>query len=161
MVKKGDITNKYILYYEGEVDETVLVFFIKKISDTKLLPNRAKSNIKFILIELITNIISHYSSSSYGIISLEDNEGQLIITCGNYVSDLNLNRIESNLDVVKRIKNVKDHYNEQLKSVSYDKSVNLGLIEIYNRCKGNLKLSSKQTGKNLFVTFKIKLDDIN
>jgi len=161
MAKKSDITNKYILHYEGEVDETVLVFFIKKISDTKLLPNRAKSNIKFILIELITNIISHYSSSSYGIISLEDNEGQLIITCGNYVSDSNLNRIESNLEIVKRIKNVKDHYNEQLKSVSYDKSVNLGLIEIYNRCKGNLKLISKQTGKNLFVTFKIKLDDIN
>ncbi|MBL7896299.1 MAG: hypothetical protein JNK50_13465 [Bacteroidia bacterium] len=161
MIKKGDITNRYILYYEGEVDETVLVFFIKKISDTRLLPNRAKSNIKFILIELITNIISHYSSSSYGIISLEDNEGQVIITCGNYVSDANLKRIESNLDVVKRIKNVKDHYNEQLKSVSYDKSVNLGLIEIYNRCKGNLKLNSKQTGKNLFVTFKIKLDDIN
>ncbi|HRD37214.1 MAG TPA: DUF6272 family protein [Bacteroidia bacterium] len=161
MAKKSDIINKYILHYEGEVDEAVLVFFIKKISDTKLLPNRAKSNIKFILIELITNIISHYSSSSYGVISVEDNEGQVIITCGNYVSDVNLKRIETNLDVVKRIKNVKDHYNEQLKSVSYDKSVNLGLIEIYNRCKGNLKLSSKQTGKNLFVTFKIKLDDIN
>lgn len=161
MAKTNGIINKYIIYYEGEVDETVLVFFIKKISDTKLLPSRAKSNIKFILIELITNMISHYSSSSYGVISVEDNEGQIIITSGNYVSETNLKRIESNLDTVKRIKNVKDHYNEQLKSVSYDKSVNLGLIEIYNRCRGNLKLSSKQTGKNLFITFKIKLDDIN
>ena len=84
-----------------------------------------------------------------------------MITAGNYVSESNLKRIESNVDVVKKIKNVKDHYNEQLKSVSYDKSVNLGLIEIFNRCKGNLKLNSKQVGKNLFVTFKIKLDDIN
>lgn len=161
MTKKSDIKNKYIIYYEGEVDEAVLVFFIKKISDTKLLPNRSKSNIKFILIELITNIISHYSSSSYGIISVEENEGQVLISSGNYVSETNLKRIESNLEVVKRIKSVKDHYNEQLKSVSYDKSVNLGLIEIYNRCKGNLKLSSKQIGKNLFITFKIKLNDIN
>ena len=156
-----EMKNKYIIYYEGEVDESVLVFFIKKISDTKHLTNRAKSNIKFILIELITNIISHYSSSSYGVISVEEDEGQVLITAGNYVSESNLKRIESNVDVVKKIKNVKDHYNEQLKSVSYDKSVNLGLIEIFNRCKGNLKLNSKQVGKNLFVTFKIKLDDIN
>ena len=158
---KEAVANKYIVYFEGEVDEAVLVFMIKKISDSKYIPNKLKSSLKFILIELITNMITHYSSSSYGVISVEKQKSDYLITASNFVSEQNLKKINANIEVIKKIKNVKGHYNDQLKSVTFDKSVNLGLIEIYNRCKGNLKLSTKEIGNALFLTFKIKLDDIN
>lgn len=161
MMAKEAVANKYIVYFEGEVDEAVLVFMIKKISDSKYIPNKLKSSLKFILIELITNMITHYSSSSYGVISVEKQKSDYLITASNFVSEQNLKKINANIEVIKKIKNVKGHYNDQLKSVTFDKSVNLGLIEIYNRCKGNLKLSTKEIGNALFLTFKIKLDDIN
>lgn len=158
---KEALANKYIVYFEGEVDEAVLVFMIKKISDSKYIPNKLKSSLKFILIELITNMITHYSISSYGVVSVEKQKNDYLITASNFVSEQNLKKINANIEVIKKIKNVKGHYNDQLKSVTFDKSVNLGLIEIYNRCKGNLKLSTKEVGNALFLTFKIKLDDIN
>lgn len=160
-MNKEKYVNPYIIYFEGEIDETVLVFMIRKISDNKVLPNKLKSSLKFILIELITNIISHYSTSSYGIISVEKQNDNYVITAANYVSEKNLKKINDNIDIIKKVKSAKEHYADLLKSVSFEKSVNLGLIEIYSRCKGNLKTSTKEIGKNIFLTFKIKLDDIN
>lgn len=160
-MSKETIKNRYVIYFEGEVDESVLVFMIRKISDNTVIPNKLKSSLKFILIELITNIISHSVSNSYGIISVEKEEKGYLVTAGNYVSEQNLKRINSNIDTIKKIKDTKGHYNNQLQSVSYDKSVNLGLIEIYYRCNGKLKITTKEAGKLVFLTFKIKLDDIN
>jgi hypothetical protein len=160
-MKKESINPKYILRFEGEMDEAVLVFIIKKISDSKIIPNKLKSSLKLVLIELITNIISHYSSSSYGIVSLEKASEGYLITASNYVNEQNLNTIKANLDAIKKIKNPKGLYNDLLKSVSFNKSVNLGLIEIYNRCKGNIKLTTSGDGSPSFLTLKIKLDDIN
>lgn len=160
-MSKEIIKNRYVIHFEGDVDESVLVFMIRKISDNKVLPNKLKSSLKFILIELITNIISHSLSNSYGIISVEKEERGYLVTAGNYVSEQNLKRINLNIDTIKKIKDIKGHYNNQLQSVSYDKSVNLGLIEIYNRCNGKLKITTKEAGKLVFLTFKIKLDDIN
>jgi hypothetical protein len=160
-MKKEDINPKYILRFEGEMDEAVLVFIIKKVSDSKVVSNKLKSSLKLVLIELITNIISHYSSSSYGAISLEKTNDGYLITASNYVNEQNLKTVKDNIDTIKKIKNPKGLYNDLLKSVSFNKSVNLGLIEIYNRCKGNIKLTTSGTGNPSFLTLKIKLDDIN
>ncbi len=154
-------SHKYIIYFEGTVDETTLVFFIKKLSENKILPNKLKSSLKFILIELITNMISHNNEDSYGSISIQKENHDYMIITTNFSTEQNFETVKSNINAIKKIKNVKEHYNDQLKNVSFDKSVNLGLIEIYNRCEGDIKVSSKKAGKQLQITFKIQLHDSN
>lgn len=158
---KNENFHRFLFHFEGSVDEVTLVFIIRKISEEKKLPGKIKSNLKFIFIELITNMISHHVGDSYGVISAEREKDHYLITASNISSEQNFKIINANLDTIKKIKNVKGYYNEQLKSVSYDKSVNLGLIEIYNRCNGNIKVTSKPEGRYLNLTFKIKLNDIN
>lgn len=155
------VGHKYLICFEGTIDETTLVFFIKKISENKTLPNKFKSGLKFILIELITNIISHNNGDSYGSVSIERDKNDYTIITTNFATEQNFETIKSNINVIKKIKNIKNHYNDQLKNVSYDKSVNLGLIEIYNRCDGDMKVTSKKVGKQLQITFKIQLHDSN
>lgn len=160
-MKNKPIEHKYIIHYEGNVDETTLVFFIRKISDNKKLPNRLKSNLKFVLIELITNMISHSVADAYGTVSVEKDEDGVSIVSSNYSNKQQFEVIQSNLNLIKKVKNVKGHYNDQLKMVSFDKSVNLGLIEIYNRCNGELKVSAKEVANQLLITFKLKVNDTN
>lgn len=160
-MKSKPIEHKYIIHYEGIVDEATLVFFIRKISDNKNLPNRIKSNLKFILIELITNMISHSVSDAYGTISVENDEEGIVIVTSNYSNTQQFELIQSNLNQIKKVKNVKGHYNDQLKMVSFEKSVNLGLIEIYNRCNGRMKVSAKEEASQLLITFKLKINDTN
>lgn len=158
---KKEIKRKYLVYFEGNIDEITLVYFIRKISESKEIPVRMRSSLKFVLIEMITNMISHSVGDSYGIISVQEEKGKYKILTRNYTNETNFKSILSNIDTIKKIKNVKNFYNEQLKSVSYDKSVNLGLIEIYNRCKGNLKVESGNEGKKFLITFNVLLDDSN
>lgn len=153
--------HKCLICFEGVVDEIALVFFIRKISESKVLSVKLKSTLKFVLIELVTNMISHNSGDSYGLISIEREKDGYSITTRNYSTRQNYKIIQSNIDAIKRIKNTKSYYNEQLKTVSFDKSVNLGLIEIYTRCGGMMKVTSKTEDKQLLITFKIKINDIN
>ena len=116
---------------------------------------------KFVLIELITNMISHSVADGYGTVSVEKDEDGVSIVSSNYSNKQQFEVIQSNLNLIKKVKNVKGHYNDQLKMVSFDKSVNLGLIEIYNRCNGKLKVSAKEVANQLLITFKLKVNDTN
>lgn len=158
MAKKEN-KKRFLLFFEGNIDEITLVYFIRKISESKEVPAKTRSSLKFILIEMIANMISHSVGDPYGIISVMNENGKYRVITKNYTNESNFKSILSNLEVIKKIKNVKNFYDEQLKSVSYDKSVNLGLIEIYNRCKGKIKIESELEGKKLFVTFNILLND--
>lgn len=161
MAKKTPEAAIFKIYFEGDIDELVLVFILKKLSQTQSCPKQIKSSLKIILIEIITNIISHHSFSNHGIISIKGFKGYCLIEAGNFANKENIEVIKANIDEVKKVKNIKDHYKNLLKSVSYEKSVNLGLIEIYNRSKGNLKLETQEILGKSFITFKIKIDDIN
>lgn len=160
MAKKEN-KKKYLLYFEGNIDEITLVFFIRKVSEAKAIPSKMRSSLKFVLIELITNMISHSAGDAYGTISVQEEKGGYRIITGNFSNASNLKSIQNSIDTIKKIKNVKNFYNEQLKSVTYDKSVNLGLIEIFNRCKGNMKVESRTEEKKLQITFNILLNDID
>ncbi len=149
--------NKNRIYFEGDLDENVLVFFLKKISDGNYFSNKFKSNLKIILIELITNAITHYHNLAFGKVLVEKNGDHYLISVTNFISQKNLQLLKKNLIYFKSLKEVKSQYHALLKSATLEKSAGLGLLEIYNRAKGNVQLQTQTVSGNKIITIKIKI----
>ena len=151
--------NKNRIYFEGDLDENVLVFFLKKINDGNYFPNKFKSNLKIILIELITNAITHYHNVAFGKVLVEKKGDHYLISVTNFISQKNLQLLKKNLIYFKSLKEVRSQYNALLKSATLEKSVGLGLLEIFNKAKGNIKLQTQTVSGNKIITIKIKIYD--
>ena len=151
-----DIKNS--LYYEGDIDESLLVFFMKKINSINYCSSKCKSNLKIVLIELITNAITHFSGLPYGRLLIKKENNDCIIAVSNLVDEKGFKQLIENINHIKTLKNVKQEYNNLLAAASFDKLMGLGLLEIYNKSNGNLEISSVPAHEYKLITIKLKID---
>ncbi len=146
------------IYYEGDLDEDVLIFFMKKTNTIDFCSGKTKSNLKIALIELITNAITHLSGVAYGRVLVTKQNDDCYVAVSNIVNPNSLVVLMDNIKRIKSIKDVKKEYNKLLADASFDKLVGLGLLEIFNKSNGNVEITTESALENTLVTIKLKIN---
>lgn len=146
-------------YSVGNLDESTIAYFLKHL-DTFNTSKTVKHKLKIVLIELISNILSH-SQNKYGSVFIKRAKNHFIINASNFTAIERIEQTIELLNTIKQTKNLRQHYLNLLSEVSLENMVSLGLVEIYRLSGGEIKISTSTLDGKSVINFEIKLNDGN
>jgi hypothetical protein len=144
-------------YSEGNLDEATIAYFLRHLDNFDVC-HTVKHKMKVVMIELISNIITH-ARSSYGSVSIKHTANHFIIKTSNYSSFQNINKTIALANDIRNAENLSAHYLNQLSEVSYEKRVSLGLIEIFRLSNGKINITGGLVDDQPAIHFEIQLED--
>jgi hypothetical protein len=153
-----EVTNN--IYFEGELSETEIVVLLNKLDSWPEGLFKNKAAIKFAIIELCSNVISHHSGTEYSWVSIVPEEGQCLVEVKSYASINDLEILNTILNEIRTSPDLKALYFNKLEQVG-NKSANLGILRVFRICDGNLILESEIVASKILLTFKLKINDNN
>ncbi len=146
-------------YSVGNLDESTIAYFLKHL-DTFNTSKKVKHKLKIVLIELISNILSH-SQNKYGSVFIKRVQNHFIINASNFTATERIIKTIELLNNIKQTKNLRQHYLNLLSEASLENMVSLGLVEIFRLSDGEIKISTSTLDGKSVINFEIKLNDGN
>jgi len=147
--------------YEGEFSEGTINTLLKKIDAWPSSLFKNKADVKYAVIELCSNIISHHSSTDFGSIIIDPQHSVCYLEVSSFASAKDYEIVASILNDLKSVKDLKEHYFSKLERAGHAESVQLGMLKTYRCCNGNIELIGKTVASKILLTFKLKIDDCN
>jgi hypothetical protein len=147
------------IYFEGEMTESAISDLLGNIDHWSGHASKNEINLKMIVMELCSNIISHHSATPFCKVTIAADKDYLNLQVGNYVNENDVSIIEQTLNNLHKIQNLKEYYFELLNNMKENKSAKLGLIKIYRICERHLSINTELVNSKIFLTFNARIYD--
>lgn len=151
-----------VLKYIGIPDELLLSNLIKNIESLENRKNsRFVKRLISITIELINNFINHSKKNTACEFELIQINNKYKIITHNITSVVNFVRAERQLTKIKSSPSLPFLIKDKLLKVASEKSRSLGLLKIYEKSSGNLKILKSSRSTKLVIKIVCNLHDKN
>lgn len=148
------------IFFEGEVTDEVIAKLLREIDCSTGISKKLKGNLKVVVIELCTNIVSHHSGTTHSTVKIHPDE----TGCGVEVSSfVNLNDFEIIQKIIEQLRaeeNIEEYYFKRMaNNPDSNLSAQLGLIRVYKICEGQMQLESELVASKYRLIFKLRIND--